>query len=497
MRVQVLPSHRYYWRSSVFDTYQDGKWLSQADTNLTVRNSKYHVDPIAADQSRQQVQQRFILETNTARLIYTVPQPESVNLPVSVHLRRQLPDWTNVYLMRPLRALRQGDSYITTSLISTASVEELRGAGELYPQWIWDTQLYVPPGVTGRTFELAQKIITDSGAVTPYDKAKVIERWLRNNIVYDEQIEAPPPTQDPIDWVLFDLKRGYCNYYASAMVMMLRTQNVPARMSAGFSQGDWNGSEYVVRERDAHTWVEVYFPNYGWIEFEPTVARAALDRPETSAEQEESLNSLTASPTVTPTITATSTTQPTQLAQLGSDEMTSTPTFMPSPTMTPLGTPPVPPPLPDSQRTLPSWMIAILFTIGASLLLFALSVIVLALLWWRWEWYGFGNLSPVKRAYGCLERYVTKLLGIPLEDHQTPEEHYQQIIRRLPQQIGASASTIVQLYIEERYGEPVRDAQTSIRHARIVTRAWKRAREILLMTWAEQSVPWIRMIRKR
>ena len=83
-----------------------------------------------------------------------------------------------------------------------------------------------------------------------------------------------------MDWVLFDLKQGYCNYYASAMVVMLRTMGIPARMAAGFAQGTWNSDEqaFVVEERDAHTWVEVYFPGYGWVEFEPTAAQAPLNR---------------------------------------------------------------------------------------------------------------------------------------------------------------------------------------------------------------------------
>ena len=80
--------------------------------------------------------------------------------------------------------------------------------------------------------------------------------------------------------MLFDLKQGYCNYYASAMVVMLRTMGIPARMAAGFAQGTWNHGEqaFVVEERDAHTWVEVYFPGYGWVEFEPTAAQAPLNR---------------------------------------------------------------------------------------------------------------------------------------------------------------------------------------------------------------------------
>jgi hypothetical protein len=87
--------------------------------------------------------------------------------------------------------------------------------------------------------------------------------------------------------VIFDLKQGFCTYYASAEVLMLRTVGVPARMAVGYAQGEVMVDEtraemivkYSVRHRDAHAWPEVYFPTYGWIEFEPTGNQDALERP--------------------------------------------------------------------------------------------------------------------------------------------------------------------------------------------------------------------------
>src|SRR5262249_57256243 len=155
------------------------------------------------------------------------------------------------------------------------------------------------------------QIVTEAGAETPYDRAKAIETWLRNNIAYNESIPQPPTGHDPVDWVLFDYKQGYCNYYASAMIVMLRTLGIPARMAAGFAQGTWDASQqvYTVQERDAHTWVEVFFPQYGWIEFEPTAAQAPLNRQDDvpAGIQASATPAVTASPTPTPTVTATST----------------------------------------------------------------------------------------------------------------------------------------------------------------------------------------------
>ena len=98
---------------------------------------------------------------------------------------------------------------------------------------------------------------------------------------YDEAIVAPAADQDPLEYFLFEIQRGYCDYYASAMAVMLRSLGIPARTVSGYAEGlyDEESGIYVITERDAHTWVEVYFPGYGWIEFEPTAGESALERP--------------------------------------------------------------------------------------------------------------------------------------------------------------------------------------------------------------------------
>jgi hypothetical protein len=87
---------------------------------------------------------------------------------------------------------------------------------------------------------------------------------------------------DPLEYFLFDIQRGYCDYYATAMAMMLRAVGVPARTASGYAEGtfDEESQSYYITQRDAHTWVEVFFPEYGWIEFEPTAGESPLDRPQ-------------------------------------------------------------------------------------------------------------------------------------------------------------------------------------------------------------------------
>ncbi|MCX6067628.1 MAG: transglutaminase-like domain-containing protein [Chloroflexi bacterium] len=99
-------------------------------------------------------------------------------------------------------------------------------------------------------------------------------------MTYSDTIPAPPPGTDPLNWFLFGWKSGFCNYYASAEVLLLRSAGIPARMVVGYSQGtSGNYGMYSVRGQDAHAWPEVYFPKIGWVEFEPTVNQDALIRP--------------------------------------------------------------------------------------------------------------------------------------------------------------------------------------------------------------------------
>lgn len=503
MRVEAPFGRRYYWRSRVFDTYQDGNWTSQAIKRVPYVDARFVVgqspDTLAG---REPVQQTYTILMNASRLVYTAPQPASIELPVRVDARflDAAETQMNLYVTRPLRILERGESYTATSTMSTATATELRASGTDYPQWVLQTQLYVPPTVTGRTLALGQQIVEEAGAVTAYDRAKAIERWLRENISYNESIPQPPAGQDPIDWVLFDLREGYCNYYASAMIMMLRAQGIPARMGAGFAQGEWDGSGYLVRERDAHTWVEVYFPGYGWVEFEPTAAQQPLDRGDENAPvPPTSTPAFTPTPTFTPSPTATTTPSPTPLGTMPPPESesltlpTSTPTFTPSPTATPMIIPTQPPPLTPPPPTPLSFLLPAIFAALVGLLVVVVIVLIGVFVWWWWEWRGMRGLSPVTRAYARLERYVTGLLSVPLRDEETPLERRDHILSELPRRASRPVSMITQMYTEERYGarNPQDEQVTSGSE-----KAWQRTRENILLRWVRRRIPLARFFIK-
>jgi hypothetical protein len=109
-----------------------------------------------------------------------------------------------------------------------------------------------------------------------------ITSWLRSAFTYSRNTEAPPTLRDPVEWFLFEYGVGFCNYYASAEVIMLRALGIPARLATGYARGTLDAATgvYSVNSRDAHAWPEVFFPGYGWIEFEPTPSQPPLFRPE-------------------------------------------------------------------------------------------------------------------------------------------------------------------------------------------------------------------------
>jgi len=121
---------------------------------------------------------------------------------------------------------------------------------------------------------------------TPFDRAVSIESYLRT-FPYTLDVEPPPPGRDIVDYFLFTEQKGYCDYYASSMVVLARAAGLPARFVIGYASGEYNAStaEYVVRQKDAHSWAEIYFSGVGWIEFEPTSGQPAIERGEVTGSE--------------------------------------------------------------------------------------------------------------------------------------------------------------------------------------------------------------------
>ncbi len=168
--------------------------------------------------------------------------------------------------------------YVATVEYSTATDAELQSTGTSYPDWVSaytgiPSVGYRSAAVLDRIHKLALDVVSAAGATNPYDEASAIEAYLRGPL-FTYTLDPPRPQAgvDPLAYFLFNSHQGYCEFFATAMGDMLRSLGIPTRLVNGFGPGTYETTinSYVVRSDDAHTWVEVYFPKYGWIEFEPT-----------------------------------------------------------------------------------------------------------------------------------------------------------------------------------------------------------------------------------
>ena len=283
-----------YWRGVTFDTYNGRQWINNDQEAAAIGKGTRLTPP--AYYARSVITQTVTTYLRGESVLFAAPQPIGAEVAGSADLS-YLPSQAagaqpiadsnaqpvDISRMRSRQLFKEGASYQVVSAISTADEKSLRQAGAAYPTLIRERYLQLPENLSPRIKELAARITAT--AANPYDKAVALEQFLRTEIKYNEKIAAPPADVDPIDYVLFETKEGYCDYYASAMTVMARSLGIPARFVAGYSQGEYEAQAgvYRVREANAHSWVEVYFPNYGWIEFEPTAAQPDIVRPTQSA----------------------------------------------------------------------------------------------------------------------------------------------------------------------------------------------------------------------
>jgi transglutaminase-like putative cysteine protease len=269
------PGARFYWKARSYDFYDNGSWVNtQAGSiDLAAGEERFTFEERSG---RQAVITQFVISASSLRNLFTAGEPVNLSLPVKVIGEITPAGVEDVNAVTAQETLLRGGSYRQSSLVSNPSKQLLRETSQDYPAWVRARYLQLPAGLTQRTRELAVQIT--AGMSTPYDKAEGITAWLRREITYENTIPNPPVDREVMDWFLFDHKAGYCNYYASAEVVMLRSLGIPARMAAGYAQGNLNPETglFQVLRKDSHAWPEVYFPGVGWVEFEPTTSQPEL-----------------------------------------------------------------------------------------------------------------------------------------------------------------------------------------------------------------------------
>ena len=266
---------RYYWRGRTYDRFVNGQWYTtgtaREEYSPAVTNP-YNVN------NEGKTSAHFVVNTGDTSfsLLYSPAQPIWVSRP-GVTFTTLADSGKDLIAWHAYPALQGGETYQVDAILTNPNRQQLQDAGTNYPEWVTQKYLQLPQNFSPRIQELAKEITKD--AATPYEKSLAITQYLRQNIKYAETIEAPPRNRDALEWILFNSKEAYCLYYASAEALMLRSVGVPARMAVGFAQGERDGNKYIVRRYNAHAWPEVYYPDIGWVEFEPTAGQAPLDRP--------------------------------------------------------------------------------------------------------------------------------------------------------------------------------------------------------------------------
>ncbi len=283
---EATTKERTYWRAVAYDTYTGRGWIN-TDADVAVLASDEPLGEPRFARTREITATIRSLELSQ-ETVFAPPQPLRVSVPVNAEYTPVTGSNEErvISLLRSRVDLARHGPYQVTSAVSDASPDRLRAAGTDYPAWVRERYLQLPENLPTRVRELAVQVT--AAYDNPYDKATALESFLRT-YTYNQQIAAPPPEADGVAYFLFDVQQGYCDYYASAMVVMLRAVGVPARYVVGYTpgqilnederQGPQTPIAYRVLERNAHAWPEVFFPAYGWVQFEPTASEPPLPRP--------------------------------------------------------------------------------------------------------------------------------------------------------------------------------------------------------------------------
>ncbi len=271
MRIEVTQGRELlgmapvHWRGMVFDYYDGRSWKNCMPSDRIVRSG-----PDGAFRIREKTNTRPIVE----QVFYMEPLDIDVvfSYPGIFSLSASFPYLTaNRMGIVKLPLLTRGGArlkYTVRSEISlTQKGRELNTMGSPTGD-NWDSFLQLPEqseDIRRLAHEVAEGFRGD------FQRVEALERFLREEYTYSLNVKRNP-AHTPIHDFLFHQKRGYCEHFATAMTLMVRALGIPARLISGFYGGEWNdfGKYYLVQQRDAHTWVEVYFPTMGWVTFEPT-----------------------------------------------------------------------------------------------------------------------------------------------------------------------------------------------------------------------------------
>ena len=269
-----------FWRGQTFTDFDGRSWTVSPESGTPRTGPTIIVPPTLGDVTASEVEskelvQTYFIEADLPNVVFAAYRPAQLVFDGSVWTR---PDGA----LRSDVTLTKGSVYTAVSDRLQVTPEILRAQGDIgtiFEEFrnldsanVLEPFLAVPNSTTVRTFELAEQLRTPGEST--YNTIQAYQTWLSANTVYD--LNAPVPAQgaDAVDDYLFESRRGFCEQIASTLAVMLRSQGVPTRLATGYISGERDriSGVWKVKASDAHSWVEVWFPQTGWEAFDPTAS---------------------------------------------------------------------------------------------------------------------------------------------------------------------------------------------------------------------------------
>lgn len=407
-------------RAASYDEYTGVGWRATDREEVRSDGGQVHgSDP--EDYHARDVSTLHVTVLDSDSVVLFHGTPVGTNLETIVETAAHSPG--DVEMVRPRRGLGSGDGYNAVGAVSRASSDQLREAESDYPDWIAERYLQLPN-------ELPESVISTAvnargNADNPYDIAVAIEEYFRA-MPFDLEAPAAPPGEDTVEYLITELGGGHFLYHATGMAVMLRTQGVPARLTIGYAldpelvEGE---APHTVSREDSYAWVEVYFPQYGWVNFNPTGDRPGIGETDLSGLEDDSF--------------PVGDIDPAALEGLFGPE--GPVENLPPELEEPLQEDPV-----KGPSGFPWW---IAWTFGG--VVFALGAVASAgYISWNWSVRG---LPPRVQAWAKTQR-LSKWAGLAWHDDETPTEWSRRMGRSLEHE--DAARVLARAYEEARYGRP-------------------------------------------
>jgi protein-glutamine gamma-glutamyltransferase len=261
-----------YWRGLVFDQYHDGAWTASSHDYRTLQP---YVPPRFLPDAPPNNLGTFV---QVFRIVRTLPGVISAAYPIQSLYAPVSSLREDIYgTFRTPDVLRPGQTYSVVSYLPNLSADELRRDSMEGAPSDGSGQYLDYSSLSQQAQDLAHEAVQGAGT-NRFDVVMALTTYMQKTFRYSQQLGHVPAGRDPVDWFLFDVKIGYCEQFATAETLMLRSLGIPARLASGYSTGNYDPvlDQAVVREHDAHAWVEVWFPEHGWVPVDPSPGFSAL-----------------------------------------------------------------------------------------------------------------------------------------------------------------------------------------------------------------------------